>query len=81
MGLAVTILVLRIFEVASLQNLRTDSINVMAPLALSKCGDARCAVESASHGDAVTDCERNCACAWRMRAKPRVYFHVKWLLI
>ena len=64
-----------------LENLPTDSINIMAPLTLSKCGGTRCAVESASRGDAVTDCERNCAFAWRTRAKPRVYCHVKWLLI
>jgi hypothetical protein len=71
------------FEVAAtfLDNFRTDSINITAPLLLSKCGDARCAVESAYHGDAVIECERNCACAWRVRAKPRVYFHVKWMLI
>jgi len=37
------------FEVAAtfLENLRTDSINIMAPLALTKCGDDRRAVESA----------------------------------
>jgi hypothetical protein len=70
------------FEVAArfLENFRTDSINIVSPLALSECGDARCAVESAYHDDAVIDCERNCACAWHMRVKPRVYFHVKWLL-
>lgn len=70
------------FEVAArfLENLPTDSINIMAPLALSNCGDARRSVESAYHGDGITDCERNCACAWRMRAKPRVYFRVKLLL-
>jgi hypothetical protein len=38
-----------------LENLLTDSINIMTPLALSKCGDARCAVESAYHGDAIID--------------------------
>lgn len=64
-----------------LENLCTYSINIMATLTLSECGDARCAVESTSRGAAVTDCERNCGFAWRMRAKRRVYFHVKWLLI
>lgn len=35
------------FEVAArfLENFRTDSINIMAPLLLPNCGDARCAVE------------------------------------
>jgi hypothetical protein len=37
------------FEVAArfLENLRTDSINIMAPLALKECGGDRRAVESA----------------------------------
>jgi hypothetical protein len=53
----------------------------MAPLALSKWRNAICTVVSTHRDDAIIDCERNCACARRMRAEQRVDFHVKWLLI